>query len=249
MSPEAAKDWPGRLGLENAPAVAIVAGSGWRSVVERLRSIAALPIGEIPGCRPPSIEGHGAELARCATAKGSEVLVATGRVHLYEGCDPEGITTLVRRLADIGVERMVLTNAAGGLDPKLRRGDIVAIEDDLNLTMRLMAAKRSFEKPLYDRGMLETIEKTAREGSLRLSRGTYGAVSGPNFETRAEIAMLRRLGATRSEVATSIFGFADELRWDEEREAFRMGGFTLEYVDLASPERAGVPSLAGPVVP
>ncbi len=191
------EDWLGALGLKRAPHLAVVAGTGWRSVLEMMEESASVPLNALPGCCVPSVEGHGGGLHLCRSARGKEVLIASGRVHLYEGVGVSSVTALVECLGRGGVERLVLTNASGGLDPKLKAGDVVAIADDLNLTGRHVEGAAG---EVYDAEMRGEMLATAPE----LREGVYAAVTGPNFETRAEIRMLRRMGASVVGMSTAL---------------------------------------------
>jgi purine-nucleoside phosphorylase len=130
--------------------------------------------------------------------------VFLGRVHLYEGYGV-GATTLIPRLAaELGAGTIVLTNAAGGLDPSLRRGQLMLIRDHINLLgvnpltgWRYPDGGPAFVdlSAVYDRGMLDLVEEVAEAEGVTVSRGVYAAMPGPTYETPAETESLRRTGA------------------------------------------------------
>jgi purine-nucleoside phosphorylase len=126
-----------------------------------------------------------------------------GRLHCYEGCAPWQVTFPIRLMHALGIEVLVVSNASGGLNPRLRLGDIVVIEDHINL----MGAKRCHDlgawpcrapllgKRVYDLVLMEHALAVARRRNMAVQRGVYAAMMGPSYETRAEYRFLRRIGA------------------------------------------------------
>jgi purine-nucleoside phosphorylase len=192
------------MGLKHCPGLAIVAGTGWQSVMDRLEAIAAIDLSSLPGCRAPTVQGHGGQLVCCRNDAGKTALLATGRVHLYEGAGSDSVTALVHCLASAGVRRLLLTNASGGLNPAFKSGDIMVVNDDLNLTWNKATDHASGAGALYDRALINDLTDAARAVGIPLKHGVYAGVQGPNFETRAEIRMLRRLGASIVGMSTTL---------------------------------------------
>ncbi len=136
---------------------------------------------------------------------GRRVLLSLGRRHIYEGCTGVELTGMVRGAASLGARTLILTNAAGGLDPALRAGDIMMIEDCLATLLgghTVIAGGSSGgvtpgarRREIFTMARYDAIDAAALQRGLVLRRGIYAAVPGPSYETRAEIAMLRRMGA------------------------------------------------------
>ncbi|MDQ1632798.1 MAG: purine-nucleoside phosphorylase [Frankiaceae bacterium] len=175
---------------------AVVLGSGWKAAAEALGSadaeIALTDLG-LPG---PSAHGHGGTVrsVRMATSGGElRVLVFLGRVHAYEGHDLALVVHGVRTAVAAGCSTVVLTNAAGGLNPAYELGQLVLVSDHLNLTGRSPLVGPRF----VDLGDLYSarLRAIAREVDPTLAEGVYAGVPGPHFETPAEIRMIRMLGA------------------------------------------------------
>jgi purine-nucleoside phosphorylase len=181
-----------RTGVERHD-VAVVLGSGWAPAVERLGDpVAVVPIAELPGFTPPTAEGHGGRLLSMRIGD-HRVLVFVGRIHPYEGHELRHIVHPVRAAGACGVHTVVLTNAAGGLREDFVVGQPVLINDHLNLTGR---------SPLVGPRFVDMVEAysprlraIAREIDPDLADGVYAGLPGPQYETPAEIRMLRTLGA------------------------------------------------------
>ena len=142
---------------------------------------------------------------------GKHVLLSFGRRHLYEGCTGGEVTAMVNAAASLGARTLILTNAAGGLDPALRAGDIMMIEDCLAtlLGRHALAAgssggAASGRRAIFATVRYDAIDAAALQRGVGLRRGIYAAVPGPSYETRAEIAMLRRMGADAVGMSTAL---------------------------------------------
>lgn len=179
--------------------IAVVLGSGWRGAADLLgTSRATVPVSALPGFPEPTVPGHGAEL-RSVEIDGRPVLVTTGRVHGYEGHDPAAVVHGVRTAVAAGCGIVVLTNAAGAVTERLRIGEPVLLSDHLNLTgasplsgPALTGMSRFVD--LTD-AYASRLRRLAREAVPDLREGVYAGVSGPQYETPAEVRMLERLGA------------------------------------------------------
>jgi xanthosine phosphorylase len=188
---------------DRAPRVGIVLGSGLGAVADAVSDAAVLPYDRLPGFPRPGVAGH-AGRAVIGELSGVPVAVLQGRQHLYEGGDPETMRTPVRALRAAGAETLILTNAAGSLRPELGPGSLMAISDHINLTGQnplvgpnddAIGPRFPSLRDAYDPELRATLHATADELGIPLADGVYLAVSGPSFETPAEIRAFRTLGA------------------------------------------------------
>jgi xanthosine phosphorylase len=185
------------------PRVGVVLGSGLGAVADAVQDPVVVGYEELPGFPRPSVEGH-AGRAVLGSIGGVPVAVLQGRAHLYEGGDPEALRVPVRALRAAGASILVLTNAAGSLRPSVGPGSLMAITDHINLTgvNALMGPNDGAIGPrfpslrdAYDPELLATLRAAATEIEVDLAEGVYLAVTGPSFETEAEIRAFRTLGA------------------------------------------------------
>jgi len=191
-----------RARLPATPEVVLVLGSGLGGVVEDFASPVRISYQEIPGFPVSTVVGHSGAVVAGRWA-GVEVVAMQGRLHLYEGGSPERVAFPLRVLSGLGVRIAVLTNAAGGIRPGWRPGDLMLIADHLNFmfTNPLMGPVRPGEQRFpdmsepYDARLRGVALRTARGLGIPLSPGVYAGVLGPSFETPAEIRMLSRFGA------------------------------------------------------
>jgi purine-nucleoside phosphorylase len=183
--------------------VALVLGSGLGAFADELEGAEVIPYAEIPGFARPTVEGHAGRLV-VGRVGGVMVAAMQGRFHFYEGYRLEEVTFPVRVLALLGASSLVLTNAAGGLNNSFEQGSLVLISDHLNLmgTNPLLGPNDARFGPrfpdmtdVYDREYQDAAIAESHEMGLELRRGIYAALSGPSYETPAEIRMLRLLGA------------------------------------------------------
>jgi purine-nucleoside phosphorylase len=182
--------------------LAVVLGSGFRAAAGAVEADAGVAFGEVPGFHATSVPGHSGRLLS-GTFGGVRVLVMSGRVHYYEGRRLDEVGFGVRVMAELGVETVLLTNAAGGIRRGFRPGDFMAIEDHINfmganpLRGPLTFGRERFVDltVCYDPGLLALLKRAGRSARIPLRQGTYLAVSGPSYETPAEIRMFARWGA------------------------------------------------------
>ena len=180
----------------------MVLGSGFHHVLDQLRVDAHLPYTKLPGFPPVGVAGHTGELL-FGHLGGTPILVLSGRAHFYEGHPMSVVTFAVRTLAASGITDLLLTNAAGGLNRAFRPGDFMLLDDHINL----MGTNPLLGAPLpklprfvdltsaYDERLCRLLRRAARQASLKLRSGVYLAVSGPTYETPAEVQAFARLGA------------------------------------------------------
>lgn len=184
------------------PQVLLTLGSGLGALADEVEEAVSVDVLDLPGTAVSTVPGHTARLIAGRLA-GRDVLVQAGRVHLYEGHDAHDVTRLVRVAAHLGVQRFVVTNAAGGLDPSFTPGDLMVIDDHLNLTgtsplqglLRDGAPRFVDMADAYDPGLRRLAHEVAEAHGVSLRSGIYAGLTGPAYETPAEVAMLRTLGA------------------------------------------------------
>ena len=185
------------------PGLAIISGSGQSGLGRSLGLKHEIGFHEIPGFPEPTVEGHSGKLI-FGTAGEVPTLFFSGRTHFYEDPAPQNVTFAVRLCARLGVSRLVLLNAAGGLNPQFQPGDLMAITDILNLQFRssLIGSNENERGKLIpgrggtlDSNLLSELQSAARETRIKLHRGVYAAMLGPTYETSAEVRMLREIGA------------------------------------------------------
>jgi purine-nucleoside phosphorylase len=184
------------------PTLAIVLGSGFHHVLSELRVDKKVSYAKIPGFPKPTVSGHAGELYFGHLGK-TPVMVLSGRAHFYEGHSMERVTFAVRALAAFGIRDLLLTNAAGGINPDFRRGDFMVLTDHINLMgVNPLRGPAVPNLPrfvdmteVYDTKLSALLFRAGKSCNLRLQRGVYLAVSGPSYETPAEIRAFARLGA------------------------------------------------------
>jgi purine-nucleoside phosphorylase len=184
------------------PALAIVLGSGFHHVLTELRVDKKISYAKIPGFPKPTVTGHAGELFFGHLCK-TPVLVLSGRAHFYEGHPMERVTFAVRALAAFGIRDLLLTNAAGGINKKFRAGDFMALTDHINfMGVNPLRGEAIPGLPrfvdlteTYDKKLRELLFRAGNVSNLKLQRGVYLVVSGPSYETPAEIRAFARLGA------------------------------------------------------
>jgi purine-nucleoside phosphorylase len=197
----AAADWiRERLGVER-PVAAIVLGSGLGGFAERIENATRVSYREVPGFIQPRVEGHAGALVR-GTVANREVLAMSGRFHVYEGHDIAHTAFPIRVVASLGAPVLVVSNASGGIRRTFLPGDLMVINDHVNLMGRnplvgpVVGAETRFPdmSAPYDRELRTRLHAIARGLGIVLQDGVYGALLGPTYETPSEVRMLERLG-------------------------------------------------------
>lgn len=185
------------------PAIGIVLGSGLGAFADQITDAVAIPFAEIPHFPKSTVPGHSGRLVM-GTLEGIPVAVMQGRVHAYEGYSPEEVTFPVRVLGLLGVKTLIVTNAAGGIRPGLKQGELVLISDHINFTGRSPLIGHNDERfgprffdmsEAYSRRLRKLAQRTAKSRNHEISEGVYLCVLGPSFETPAEIRAFHALGA------------------------------------------------------
>lgn len=187
------------------PKIGLVLGSGLGALADEFENRVVIPYDEIPGMPTATVHGHGGNLV-IGELEGQQVVTQQGRAHFYEGYSPQQITFAVRVMHALGVETLILTNAAGGVNPSFSVGDIMLINDHIyfpgfaGLSPLVGPNEDSIGERFvgmaqtYDRALRQSAHTVAVEQDIPLQVGVYVCVAGPHFETPAEIRMLRTLG-------------------------------------------------------
>jgi purine-nucleoside phosphorylase len=185
------------------PRVGVVLGTGLGALAREIEAEASIPYPEIPHFPRSTVESHKGQLV-CGKLAGQSLIAMEGRFHLYEGYSPWQVTFPIRVMKELGCRLLIVSNAAGGLNPLHQKGDLIVIEDHINLMglnpligpndERLGPRFPDLIEP-YDRELQDLALKVALEENVIAHRGVYVAVVGPNLETRAEYRFLRSIGA------------------------------------------------------
>jgi purine-nucleoside phosphorylase len=188
------------------PRVGMILGSGLGGLANSIEKPDVIPFKDIPGFPISTVMGHEGKVV-IGMLENQPVLVLQGRTHYYEGYSMAQVTFPIRVMQRLGVEMLVVTNAAGAVNPEYNPGDLMMITDHISLIG--MAGNNPLRGPnldemgerfpdmsrAYDRALLETARKVARENSINLHEGVYICLSGPSFETPADLRFLRLIGA------------------------------------------------------
>jgi purine-nucleoside phosphorylase len=192
------------------PTVGLILGSGLGSFADKLAGRTAIPFDRLPGFPASTIVGHAGNLVYgrggegAATPATVEVLAMQGRVHFYEGHEMARVAFPARAMIAAGCKTLIITNAAGGIDPALKAGEIVILRDHLNLLPvsplrgpndESIGPRFPDMSEVYDGRLRQIAEKAGAELGWTLRQGVYAALPGPAYETPAEVRMLRVLGA------------------------------------------------------
>ena len=226
--PKAVRDFNPNWGL--------VLGSGLGSVVEEVDAILSLPYDEIPGLPGSTVSGHAGRFVFGRLA-GKRVLVAQGRVHLYEGHTAGEVTAGVRFMEALGVKKLILTNAAGSLRADFPPGSWMMLSDHLNLTgtSPLTGGPHFVDmSAVYSPDLRARFARLAAEEKIALHEGVYASLPGPQYETPAEVRMLRGLGADAVGMSTVL-------------EAIQARALGLEVVAFSCLTNLGAGLGAGPL--
>jgi purine-nucleoside phosphorylase len=201
-----------RVRTEVRPDVALVLGSGLGAFADTLAGAVGIPYADIPGMPVSAVPGHAGRLV-IGAAEGLRCVVMQGRVHLYEGYDASEVVFGLRLMVGLGARVVIVTNAAGGVNPALEPGDLMLIEDHLNLTGRNPLVGPNDEtlgprfpdmSEAYDPVLRRVARAVAAELGIPLRSGVYASVLGPSYETPAEIRMMQRLGADAVGMSTVL---------------------------------------------
>jgi purine-nucleoside phosphorylase len=188
------------------PRVAVILGSGLGTLAEMVDNPITIPYGEIPTWPVSTVIGHQGRLV-VGMLEGREVVVMQGRAHYYEGYGMAQVTLPVRVFQRLGVEVLIVTNAAGAIHPDFKPGDLMLISDHLNLigmsglsplrgpNLDELGPRFPDMSQAYDRELLALARQAAREAGILVQEGVYAGLAGPSFETPADLRFLRLIGA------------------------------------------------------
>lgn len=206
----------GRIASALPAAAGVVLGTGLGNWTQTMQDVCTIPYAEIPGFPASTVTGHAGALI-CGKVAGRSVLALSGRFHLYEGYTPAQACTGVRVLARLGVGAIVLTNAAGALNPQYDAGTLMCITDHINLTGASPLVGQNVNAwgvrfpdmcAVWDKGLRELALGQAARLGIRLERGVYAQVLGPQLETPAETRAYRLMGADAVGMSTVIEAIA-----------------------------------------
>ena len=205
------------------PRVGIILGTGLGGFAQDIDTAVAIPYGDIPHFPHSTVASHAGRLI-CGTLAGKTVVAMEGRFHYYEGYSLQEITLPVRVMKAMGCEVLIVSNACGGINPQYAKGDLMLIEDHINLMGDNPLIGKNDDRlgvrfpdmcfP-YDRELLALAQQVALEEQIVCHKGVFVAVPGPNLETRAEYRFLRGIGADAvgmSTVPEIIVGVHSNLR-------------------------------------
>ncbi|HYI13692.1 MAG TPA: purine-nucleoside phosphorylase [Thermoanaerobaculia bacterium] len=193
------------------PEVGVILGSGLGDVVDSVDIETAIPYGEIPGARASTVMGHQGRLI-LGHSNGLPVAIMQGRVHFYEGYEMSEVMFLSRVLGRLGIKKLIVTNAAGGVNTSYKPGDLMLISDHINfMGMNPLRGPNIDDLGLrfpdmseaYSRALRSIAKEVAAEQGMQLQEGVYLALSGPTYETPAEIRAFRVLGADAVGMSTA----------------------------------------------
>jgi purine-nucleoside phosphorylase len=195
-----------RIRTRHQPQVALILGSGLNPLAEAAQEADFIPYQEIPGFPTPTVEGHAGRLV-IGQLEGTTLAIMQGRAHYYEGYTMQQVAFPVRVLQALGVSTLIVTNAAGGINPAFRAGDLMLIADHINLIgMTGHSPLRGPNDPTlgprfpdmsqaYDLELRRIARDVARQAGIPMHEGVYAGLAGPSFETPADIRFLRAIGA------------------------------------------------------
>jgi purine-nucleoside phosphorylase len=185
---------------QHRPRLCMVLGSGMGQAADAWGRTASIKFVDIPGLVGSSVQGHRGQLSLAIVA-GKPVLVFEGRLHFYEGHPWECVTEPARIASRLGVEMMLHTNAAGGIAEPLTPGSLMALSDHLDLTRGFPQGPVS--PPPYSKRLLALLTRAAKSSGITLHQGVYASVTGPSYETKAEIRAFMALGADTVGMSTT----------------------------------------------
>jgi purine-nucleoside phosphorylase len=193
------------------PQVGVILGSGLGNVVDALRIDTTIPYGEIPGARASTVLGHQGRLI-LGHAGELPVVVMQGRVHFYEGYEMDEVMFLARVIGRLGIKRLIVTNAAGGINTSFKPGDLMLISDHINLmgvnplrgpNVEELGVRFPDMSDAYAEALREQAREVAKGLGIEVKEGVYLALSGPTYETPAEIRAFRVIGADAVGMSTA----------------------------------------------
>lgn len=196
---------------EHKPSIAIILGSGLGSLANEIQDATIIPYGDIPHFPVSTVEGHAGQLV-IGNLSGKTVIAMQGRFHYYEGYPMQDVTYAIRVMKLLGVDKLIVTNAAGSVDETRSPGDLMLISDHINLSGANPLIGRNLDSfgvrfpdlsNAYSPALRAIAKEVAKEENIDLQEGVYVFLSGPTYETPAEICMIRQLGGDAVGMSTA----------------------------------------------
>lgn len=196
--------------IKETPEIGIILGTGLGGLVTKINAEVTIPYKEIPNFPVSTVKGHGGNLI-IGKLNGVQVVALQGRFHYYEGYTAQEITFPVRVMKYLGIKRLFVSNASGGVNPEFAIGDIMIITDHINFIPNPLIGPNNDElgprfpdmSDAYDKEMIKIVEDIANELGITIRKGVYCAVTGPTFETPAEYKFFRIIGADTVGMSTT----------------------------------------------
>jgi purine-nucleoside phosphorylase len=202
-----------RLRTHHRPDIGLILGSGLNPLADQVTAADRIPYADIPYFPPPGVTGHTGQLV-VGRLSGKDVLILQGRAHHYEGFSIQQITLPVRVMHEMGIGTLIVTNAAGGIHPAYRAGDLMLITDHIGLSAMIghnslwgpndesLGPRFPAMSKAYDPELRRLALKVAADLGIELRQGVYCGLAGPAFETPAEVRFLRLIGADACGMST-----------------------------------------------
>lgn len=246
---------------KHQPTIGLVLGSGLNALAEEISDADVIPYGEIPGFPTSTVAGHRGALVIGAWS-GKRVLAMRGRVHYYEGYSMQRLTLPIRVMRALGIQTLIVTNAAGGVNENFRAGDVMLITDHINLMG--MAGLNPLRGPndetwgprfpdmthAYDPALCDLTRRIAREQGIVLREGVYLMLAGPSYESPADVRFIRMIGAdavgmsTVSEVIVARHGGMRVLGLSLISNSLAHGHEAVSHEEVLQAGQRAVPQLA-----
>ena len=191
-----------RKRYKKIPKIGLILGFGLGKMTEALSNQVEFQYAKIPFFPYSNVKGHGNILV-CGQIYEKDVIVMKGRFHYYEGWSMSELTFPIHVLKELGIEKLIITNASGGINPKFKVGDLMVINDHINLMgnnpLLGVTINNGYSfvdmSNAYNNELIKCVYKSAKEKKIKICQGIYAGMSGPSYETPAEIRMLQKLGA------------------------------------------------------
>ena len=201
-----------RARIPFTPEIALVLGSGLGNYASKMEVVERIPYGDIAGFPVSTAPGHVGQFV-FGYVEGVPIVAMQGRVHYYEGYDMTDVVLPIRLMKRMGAELLFLTNVSGGINPSFSAGDLMLLTDHISLFAPNPLIGQNFDElgvrfpdmpQVYGRKLQEILKKTAAEQKIALQEGVYAQLTGPSYETPAEVELLRRLGADAVGMSTAV---------------------------------------------
>lgn len=192
-----------KIGNKYSPKIALILGSGLGALADEIKNPIKIKYHEIPAFKQSSIDGHVGQLV-IGKLQNKDVIIMQGRIHFYEGYAIQDIVFPIKVLKKLGIEKLVITNAAGAVNDKFEVGSLMLINDHINLmgtnpligpNNKELGTRFPDMSEVYDKKLLNLAKKCAEKLKMNINEGVYVANTGPSYETPAEVRMLKVLGA------------------------------------------------------